>query len=144
MGISLLWDTYLFTCLFPEGLKFLSLLRVEFCTIHICVNLILYVIKLLLYANHFWLYEIVLKLSGDTEEHPGPKPWSNLSYSIFHWNLSSISVHNYIKISLLRAYITTHKFDVTCISETFRLWYIWWWRQSKNCRLQFNSSRLSI
>ena len=33
--------------------------------------------------------------------------------------LNSISAHNYIKVSLLRAYISTHKFDVICISETY-------------------------
>ena len=33
--------------------------------------------------------------------------------------MNSISVHNYIKASLLRAYISTHKFDVICISETY-------------------------
>ena len=34
-------------------------------------------------------------------------------------NLNSISAHNYIKVSLLRAYISTHKFDVICISEIY-------------------------
>ena len=33
--------------------------------------------------------------------------------------MNSISAHNYIKVSLLRAYISTHKFDVICISETY-------------------------
>ena len=36
------------------------------------------------------------------------------------WNLNRISAHNYIKLSLLRAYLSTHKFDVICISETYR------------------------
>ena len=88
-------------------------------TIDTCLHLILYISILILYANHFWLEEIVLKLSGDIEENPGPKPSSNQSFSICHWNLNSISAHNYIKVSLLRAYISTHKFDVICISETY-------------------------
>ena len=83
------------------------------------MNLILYISILVLYANHFWLDEIVLKLSGDIEENPGPKPGSNQSFSICHWNLNSISAHNYMKVSLLRAYISTHKFDVIFISETY-------------------------
>ena len=33
--------------------------------------------------------------------------------------MNSISAHNNIKVSLLRAYISTHKFDVICISETY-------------------------
>ena len=83
------------------------------------MNLILYISILVLYANHFWLDEIVRKLSGDIKENPGPKPSSNQSFSICHWNLNHISAHNYIKVSLLRAYVCTHIFDVICISETY-------------------------
>ena len=63
---------YLFTL--QECLKspFLSSLRVKYHTIHTCLNLILYISILVLYAYHFWLDEIVLKLSGDTEENTGP------------------------------------------------------------------------
>ena len=64
-------------------------------------------------------FKIVLKLSGDVEENPGPKSSSSLSFSIGHWNLNSISVHKYIKLSLLRTHASTHKFDVICISETY-------------------------
>ena len=39
--------------------------------------------------------------------------------SVCQWNLNSIYAHNYMKISLLRAYLSTHKFDVICISETY-------------------------
>ena len=112
-------SAYLFTL--QECLKssFLSLFKVKCRTIHTCLNLILYISILVLYANHFCLDEIVLKLSGDIEENPGPKPSSNQSFSIFHWNLNSIPAHNYIKVSLLRTYTSTHKFDVICISETY-------------------------
>ena len=37
----------------------------------------------------------------------------------FHWNLISISAYNFIKISLLKTYIATHKLDVICLSETY-------------------------
>ena len=60
-----------------------------------------------------------MKLSGDVEENPGLKPSSSQSFSICHWNSNSISAHNYMKLSLLRAYLSTHKFDVICISETY-------------------------
>ena len=91
-------SAYLFTL--QECLKssFLSSLRAKRRTIHTCLNLILYISILVLYANHFWLDEIVLKLSGDIEENPGPKPSSNQSFSICHWNLNSMSAHNYIKV----------------------------------------------
>ena len=49
----------------------------------------------------------------------GPKPSSNEIFSICHWNLNSISVHNYIKLSLLRAYLSSHRSDVLGLSETY-------------------------
>ena len=60
-----------------------------------------------------------MKLCRDVEENQGPKLSSNQSFSICHWNLNSISLHNYIKLSFLRDYLSTHKFDVICISETY-------------------------
>ena len=47
------------------------------------------------------------------------KPISCKSLSICYWNFSSISAHNFIKLSLLRPYIAIDKFDVVCLSETY-------------------------
>ena len=58
-------------------------------------------------------------MSGDIEMNPGPKPCSCNKFSICHWNLNSISAHNFIKLSLLRAYISFHNFDILCLSETY-------------------------
>ena len=70
------------------------------------------------YVHHIWLSLTIIRLSGDIEENPGPKCNSNQSFSICHWNLNSITAHNYLKISLLRAYVSLHIFDLVCISET--------------------------
>ena len=48
---------------------------------------------------------------------PSPRPDSGQSFSICHWNLSSIAAHNWSKISLWRAYNAIHNHDV-CLSET--------------------------
>ena len=45
-------------------------------------------------------------------------PDSSQCFSICHWNLNSMSAHNYSKISLLIAYISIHDFDI-CLSETY-------------------------
>ena len=37
----------------------------------------------------------------------------------FHWNLNSISAHDYSKLFLLKAYVSVHKFDIICLSETY-------------------------
>ena len=68
---------------------------------------------------HIWLYLILTKRRGDIEQNPGPKSNSSQSFSICHWNLNSNSAQNFIKISLLKTYIATHKLDVICLSETY-------------------------
>ena len=80
---------------------------------------ILYLSMIGVYVYHIWLSLTIIRLSGDIEENPGPKRNSNQSFSICHWNLNSITAQNYLKISLLRAYILLHNFDVVCISETY-------------------------
>ena len=79
----------------------------------------LYLSMIGVYVHHIWLSLTIIRLSGDIEENPGPKCNSNQSFSICHWNLNSITAHNYLKISLLRAYISLHNFDVVCISEIY-------------------------
>ena len=54
-----------------------------------------------------------------SKENPGPKPKFCDCLSICHWNLSSISEHNFIKLSLLRAYISINKVDIICSSDTY-------------------------
>ena len=66
-----------------------------------------------------WLYSLAIKRSGNIEENPGPKPNSYECLSICRWNLNSISGHKFIKLSFLRAYISTNKIDIKCLSETY-------------------------
>ena len=49
----------------------------------------------------------------------GPKTKSSQSFSMCHWNLNSISAHNFSKMSLLQAYKAVHKYDIICLSETY-------------------------
>ena len=71
------------------------------------------------YIYLFWLVSIILNRSGDIEKNPGPKTKSCQSFSICHWNLNSISAHNFSKLSLLQAYNAVHKYDIICLSETY-------------------------
>ena len=64
-----------------------------------------------------WVHALLIRQSGDTEMNPGPNPCH--SFSICHWNLNSLAAHNYLKVSLLRAYVAIKKFDVVCLSETY-------------------------
>ena len=58
-------------------------------------------------------------LDGGVELNLGPKQSSINAFSNCHWNLNSISTHNYAKIFLLKGYIAIYKLDILCISETY-------------------------
>ena len=68
---------------------------------------------------HIWLHIHLVNLSGDVEKNPGPKSYSAQYLTICHWNLNSIAAHNFIKIALLKAYLSVHKMVTACLSETF-------------------------
>ena len=66
----------------------------------------------------------------DIEKNPCPK-YSSLKFC--RWNLSGLTAHDSIKISLLRAYIIQNNYDIICLSETFL-----------NSSIQTNDDRISI
>ena len=66
-----------------------------------------------------WLCSCLIILSGDVEVNPGPKNIVTECLSICHWNFNSISAHDYSKLFLLKTYISVHKFDIICLSETY-------------------------
>ena len=105
--------------LFSKSFCFTILLRKNVEIMNILVIRIIHIYVLVTYVFHLWLYLILTRRSGDFEQNLGPKSNSGQSFSICHWNLHSISEHNFIKISLLKSYIATHKLDVICLSETY-------------------------
>ena len=101
--ISSKWSTYMF------------LSRKNIKNINSFVSRALYTFMLATYISHIWIIWVcsnLITLSGNIEENPGPKPSCCAKFSICHWNLNSISEHNFIKISLLRASFSTHNFDM--------------------------------
>ena len=58
-------------------------------------------------------------LSGDIKTNSGPAPSYGKCFSIYHWNLNSITAHNLAKLSLLTAYNVLHSFDIICPSEMY-------------------------
>ena len=68
----------------------------------------------------YLLYHIrLIRLNGDINLNPGPKPCSFKCFSICHWNLNSITSNNFFKVKLLTAYKVMNKFDIICISELY-------------------------
>ena len=56
---------------------------------------------------------------GDIKSNPGPRKLKENTFSICHWNLNSITAHNFSKLTQLKAYISTYKHDFICLSETY-------------------------
>ena len=65
------------------------------------------------------LFLNLLLTHGDIEADPGPRGKHSQYFSFCHWNLNSLSAHNYEKVPLLEAFNTLHKFDLICLSETY-------------------------
>ena len=65
-----------------------------------------------------WCSSLIL-LSEDIKTNPGPTPGSGQCFSVCHWNLNSITAHNFAKLSLLTAYNLVHSFDIIYLSETY-------------------------
>ena len=66
-----------------------------------------------------WLYILLITLSGDVELNPGPKRKAAQTLLICHWNFNSTCAHNFAKLSLLRVYVSVHKFHALCLSEAY-------------------------
>ena len=82
------------------------------------IGVYLFIISNLL--EYLWVGLRIISLSCDIEINPAPK-LNALSqcFSICHWNLNSISANMFTKVSLQSAYSSVHKFDITCLSETY-------------------------
>ena len=82
-------------------------------------KLILLPLLIIFCFYHIWLHIHLVNLSGDVQKNPGPKSYSAQYLIICHWNLNSIAAHNFTKIARLKAYLSVHKMDIVCLSETF-------------------------
>ena len=102
----------------------------EICESHLVNNFTCLIESLLLFYHYFESAYIVLftllyvfallQCHGDIEVNPGPKKLlNNKSLSICHWNLNSLTAHNYSKLTQLKAYISIYKHDFACLSETY-------------------------
>ena len=61
--------------------------------------------------------KILLVNSGDIETNPGPRKSSPIKFC--RRDLNGLAAHDFIKILLIETFISTHNFDILCLSETF-------------------------
>ena len=88
-------------------------------TIHWAVLTTFLILIVIMFIQFVWIHALLIRQSGDVEMNPGAKPNPCHSFSIFHWNLNSLTAHNYLKVSLLWAYVAIKKFDAVCLSDTY-------------------------
>ena len=62
---------------------------------------------------------VFLRRHGDIELNLGPRKSKGNTVSVCHWNLNSITAHNFSKLTQLKAYISTYKYDFICLSGAF-------------------------
>ena len=74
-----------------------------------------YMFAIRYFINNF--KHLLLLLSGDIETNPGPKRSSNIKF--WHWNLNGLAAHDFIKVPLMEAFITSNNFDLVCLPQTF-------------------------
>ena len=77
---------------------------------------------LLIKSFDFWCYVFHLKCiflleSDDIETNPDPRRFSFIKFC--HWHLNGLAAHNFVKMPLIEAFITTRNFDIICLVETF-------------------------
>ena len=74
-------------------------------------------VAVILLNLNIWLHGLI-KINGDIELNPGPKNKQDQSLSICHWNWNSIPAHNFQKLELLQAYISSNKVDISYLSDS--------------------------
>ena len=60
-----------------------------------------------------WLFSRAMLLSGDIETNPGPD-----TLDFCTWNLNSIAAYDFLRVALVEAYNSVHKYDLIGIVET--------------------------
>ena len=66
-----------------------------------------------------WLYIFLIILCWNVYLNPRPKRKTTPTLSIHQWNLNSICAHNFEQLSVLKVYMSAHKIDIICLSETY-------------------------
>ena len=103
--------------------SFINLFRIKARFINFPVVRISYFCVLLTFKHHIWLYLIISNQGGDKEKNSGPKPNLCQSLSICHWNLNSISGHNFLIFMLYvcQRLILIHSFYMMTIIYKFQV-----------------------
>ena len=112
--LVLMLHYFLPTCLVIYVSKKLLFLHADAVYIEKSCNVLLFINDY--FCNLPFVVLLLLRL-GDVETNPGLKKSSVIKFC--HWDLNGLAGHDFLKVSLIEAFITTHNFDIICLSETF-------------------------
>ena len=98
-------------------LSYITMRQCHIATFRTCSPLVL--LHLVLFLRYFYSYVsftvvfmfgyvLVKSIWAVIEKNSGPRPSSSQNFLTCHWNLNSITVHSYVKISLLKPYLSIH------------------------------------
>ena len=76
-------------------------------------------ISLNVYFYSHYALSLLILLCGNLELNPGPCNDNSKKLFVCHWTLNGIAAHDFVKVSLLLAYMRTFNVDVFFITETF-------------------------
>ena len=78
-------------------------------------------------GSTLWYFQLVLSLSNDISENPGPQCTNNTwggggggttLFLFLNWNLNTLSKDEFSRVSLLNAHNSIHKYDIISLRET--------------------------
>ena len=76
-------------------------------------------------SSTLWYFQLILSLSNDISENPGPQftnTWGGVGglpyFSFCNWNLNTLSNDEFSRVSLLNAHNSIHKYDIISLCET--------------------------
>ena len=95
-----------------NSLSYTVSLRGNYESINSFVSRGLYLYTLIRFMHFIWAYSIRIKMSDNIQMNLGQKLSSGNKFSICHLNLNNIFAHSFIKLSLVRAYIFIHNFNI--------------------------------
>ena len=110
--LILMWFYFLSTCLVIHIFNNLLFLCAVVAYIGKSSNVLFFINN---YFRDLPFVVLLLLRPGDVETNLGPKKASVIK--CYHWNLNGLAVHDFLKVSLIEAFITIHNSLIICLSE---------------------------
>ena len=99
--------------------------RICFLNFNSLIRVIIFYVNLFLsipFAT-LWYFQLVITLSNNISENPGPQQSNNFDrvspyFSFSNWNSNTLSKDEFSRVSLLNAHISIHNYDIISLFET--------------------------